>query len=148
MSTPAPAVGHVIPTLRYRDAHAAIEQLCAVFGFTRHAVYEDQGLVAHAELALGDGMIMIGTVRDDAGVNAYGAAIVQPDEVGGKETQASYLVVADADEVYRRARAAGLPIVTEIKDEDHGGRAFSCRDLEGRFWNVGTYDPRVPMAAG
>jgi hypothetical protein len=24
---------------------------------------------------------------------------------------------------------------------DYGGRGFSCRDLEGRLWNFGTYDP-------
>ena len=141
-----PSVGHVIPTMRYRNARAAIEQLCSVFGFTRHAVYEDGGVVVHAELMLGDGIIMIGTVRDDAAENAYGVFIVQPDEIGGKETQAAYLVVGDADSVYARANQAGLPIVVEIKDETHGGRGFGCRDLEGRLWNVGTYDPRAPMA--
>lgn len=139
------SIGHVIPTLRYRNARAAIEQLCTVFGFTRHAVYEDGDLIAHAELALGDGFIMVGSVRGEPDGSAYGESIVQPDEVGGKETQAPYLIVADADAVYARATAAGLPIVIEIKDESHGGRGFSCRDLEGRFWNVGTYDPRVPM---
>ena len=29
----------------------------------------------------------------------------------------------------------------EIKDEDYGGRGFSCYDLEGHLWNFGTYDP-------
>jgi uncharacterized glyoxalase superfamily protein PhnB len=24
---------------------------------------------------------------------------------------------------------------------DYGGRAFTCRDLEGHLWNIGTYDP-------
>jgi uncharacterized glyoxalase superfamily protein PhnB len=142
---PDPSTGHVIPTLRYRDARAAIEHLCAVFGFTRHAVFEDGEYIAHAELALGDGFIMVGSVRPGAGGNAYGDNIVQPDEIGGKETQAAYLIVPDADAVYERAKAAGFPIVIEIKDESHGGRGFSCRDLEGRFWNVGTYDPRAPM---
>ncbi|MGV8840348.1 MAG: VOC family protein [Bauldia sp.] len=141
-----PSRGHVIPTLRYRDARAAIEGLCSVFGFTRHAVYEDGGVVAHAELALGDGFIMVGSARTDA-ADTYGDNLVQPDEIGGKETQAAYLVVPDADAVYARAMAAGFPIVIEIKDESHGGRAFSCRDREGRFWNVGTYDPRVPAGS-
>jgi uncharacterized glyoxalase superfamily protein PhnB len=31
--------------------------------------------------------------------------------------------------------------VLDIKDEDYGGRGFSCRDLEGHLWNIGTYDP-------
>jgi uncharacterized glyoxalase superfamily protein PhnB len=50
-------------------------------------------------------------------------------------------VVRDADEVYRQAKTAGAEIVIEIKDEDYGGRVFSCRDPEGHLWNVGSYDP-------
>jgi uncharacterized glyoxalase superfamily protein PhnB len=49
--------------------------------------------------------------------------------------------VPDADEIYRRAKAAGAEIVIEIKDEDYGGRVFSCRDPEGHLWNIGSYDP-------
>jgi hypothetical protein len=32
-------------------------------------------------------------------------------------------------------------IVVEIKDEDYGGRGFTCRDIEGHLWNFCTYDP-------
>lgn len=88
---------------------------------------------------------MVSSIRPDAADNAYRDNIVQPDEIGGRETQAAYLVVPDADAVYARAKAAGFAIVIEIKDESHGGRGFSCRDFEGRLWNVGTYDPRMPM---
>jgi uncharacterized glyoxalase superfamily protein PhnB len=56
-------------------------------------------------------------------------------------TQSPYFVVRDADQVYRQAKAAGAEIVIEIKDEDYGGRVFSCRDPEGHLWNVGSYDP-------
>ena len=130
-----------IPTLRYRDAKAAIVYLCDVFGFQRHAVYEEKdGSVMHAELSLGNGMIMLGSATD----TEYGKNIVQPDEVGRKETQSPYLVVADADAVYARAKAAGFEMVVDIKDEDYGGRGFSCRDAEGHLWNVGTYDPWAP----
>jgi uncharacterized glyoxalase superfamily protein PhnB len=130
-----------IPTLRYRDAKAAIVYLCEVFGFQRHAVYEGKdSSVMHAELSLGNGMIMLGSATD----TEYGKNIVQPDEVGRKETQSPYLVVADADAVYARAKAAGFEMVVDIKDEDYGGRGFSCRDAEGHLWNVGTYDPWAP----
>ena len=44
--------------------------------------------------------------------------------------------VPDVDTVYRRAKAAGAEIVVEIKDEDYGGRVFSCRDPEGHLWNI------------
>ena len=93
--------------------------------------------VMHAELALGNGMVMLGSVTD----TAYGESIRQPDEIGGKETQSPYLVVADADAVHARAKKAGFEMVIDIKDEDYGGRGFTCRDLEGHLWNVGTYDP-------
>jgi uncharacterized glyoxalase superfamily protein PhnB len=48
----------VIPCLRYRDASRMIEWLCDTFGFKRHTVY-GQGGVAHAQLTLGPGMIML-----------------------------------------------------------------------------------------
>jgi uncharacterized glyoxalase superfamily protein PhnB len=64
-----------------------------------------------------------------------------PDEIGGFETQSAYVVVADADAVHARAKAEGWTIVIALKDEDYGGRGFSCLDPEGRLWNVGTYDP-------
>ena len=127
----------VVPTLRYRDAHRMIGWLCEVFGFARHAVYEDgQGGIAHAQLTLGSGMIMLGSARDDE----FGRLQSTPAALGGT-TQSPYLVVSNADEVYRRAKAAGAEIVIEIKDEDYGGRGFSCRDPEGHLWSVGSYDP-------
>src|SRR5208337_5667082 len=56
----------VVPALRYNDAPAAIDWLCQVFGFERHAVHEGpDGTIAHAELALGGGMIMLGSTRND-----------------------------------------------------------------------------------
>jgi uncharacterized glyoxalase superfamily protein PhnB len=128
----------VIPSMRYRDAPAAIEWLCRVFGFERHLVVPDgQGGIAHAQLSLGNGMIMLGSVAD----TPFGRYMKQPDEIGGAETQSSYLVVPDADAVLARALSAGARIAMPIKDEDYGGRGFACFDLEGHLWYVGTYDP-------
>jgi uncharacterized glyoxalase superfamily protein PhnB len=130
----------VIPCLRYRDAPAAIEWLCTTFGFIQQAVYPNpDGTIAHAQLTFGNGMIMIGSAVDKP--SEWGKLIKQPDEIGGAETQSSYLVVADADVLYAQAKAAGAEIVIAIKDEDYGGRGFTCRDLEGHIWNFGTYDP-------
>ena len=129
----------IIPCLRYRDAPAAIAWLCDIFGFEKQAVYANSdGSIAHAQLTLGKGMIMLGSVSPES---EWGKLIRQPDEIGGVETQSSYLIVDDADAVYARAKAAGAKIVIEIKFEDYGGRGFSCLDLEGRLWNIGTYDP-------
>lgn len=130
----------VIPCLTYRDAPAMMKWLCTVFGFKEHAVYEDgSGGIAHAELTLGTGMIMLGTARDDA----FGKLQSTPAALGGT-TQSPCLIVTDADEVYRRVKAHGGAIVMEIEDKPYGGRAFGCRDPEGHLWSVGTYDPWRP----
>ena len=63
---PTPSKSTVIPALRYRNAPAAIDWLCQVLGFERHAVHEGPGgTVGHAELTLNGGMIMLGSAKDD-----------------------------------------------------------------------------------
>ena len=55
-----------IPTMRYEDAARMIDWLCEAFGFERHLVVPgENGTIAHAQLTLGDGMIMLGSWRDD-----------------------------------------------------------------------------------
>lgn len=141
MSSPAKDTrATIIPCLRYRDAPKAIEWLCRTFGFEKQLVVPNaDGTIAHAQLSFGNGMIMLGSVLEVE--TEFGRLIKQPDEIGGFETQSAYVVVSDADAIYARAKAAGAEIVIEIKDEDYGGRDFSCRDLEGHLWNIGTYDP-------
>ena len=130
----------VIPVLRYRDASAAIEWLCEAFGFEKNLVVPNEdATIAHAQLSFGNGMIMLGSVPKNE--TDFGRLMKQPDEIGGAETQSAYVVVEDADAAYARAKAAGARIVVEIKDEDYGGRGFSCYDLEGHLWSFGTYDP-------
>jgi uncharacterized glyoxalase superfamily protein PhnB len=128
----------IVPCIRYRNAPAAIEWLCQTFGFERHLVVAGPNdTIAHAQLSFGNGMVMLGSVTD----GEFDQLLKQPDEIGGGETQTPYVIVADADVVYLRAKAGGAVIVMDIKDEEYGGRGFSCRDLEGRLWNFGTYDP-------
>lgn len=128
----------IMPTMRYRDAPAAIEWLCKVFGFARHAAYENpDGTIAHAELALGGGMIMLGSQKDDE----YGSGFKTPRELGGAETRSVYIVAPDPDAVFARAQAAGGTIVRPLQNTDYGSREFSVKDPEGHSWSVGTYDP-------
>ena len=128
----------VMPTLRYRNAPAAIDWLCGVLGFERHAVYEgENGTIAHAELSLGGGMIMLGSAKDDE----YGRSLKSPDELGGVETRSAYIVVPDADAVHARAVAAGAVIIRPLQETPYGSREFGVRDPEGHSWSVGTYDP-------
>lgn len=131
-------VATVIPTLRYRDAPAAIDWLCRAFGFEKHLVVPgENNTITHAQLTFGKGMIMLGSARDDV----FGRHLNPPRDLGGSGTQGAYLIVADADAHYARAVAAGAQIVYDIKDEDYGGRGYSCLDPEGHLWSFGTYDP-------
>lgn len=131
----------VVPCLRYRDAHALIEWLCSNFGFDKRLVIPGKnGTVSHAELTLGDGMVMIGTELDDA----YGQLLTTPDKTGGLQTQTVWIRVDDADTLYARVVESGADIVQQIGDVSQGGRAFACRDPEGHVWQVGTYDPWAP----
>ncbi len=131
----------VIPAMRYNDAPAAIEWLREAFGFEEHLVVPgEDGAIAHAQLVFGNGMIMLGSTRDDE----FGKLQKPPSDLGGAGSQSCYVIVEDADAHYARAVAAGAEIVVEIQDEDYGGRGYSCRDPEGHLWNFGTYDPWVP----
>jgi uncharacterized glyoxalase superfamily protein PhnB len=127
--------------MSYRDAPAAIEWLCSHFGFEKHLIVPgDNNVILHAQLTMGSsGMIMLGSSGKDTG--AYSKLIKQPEDIGGCETQTVCLVVADADVIYQRVKQAGTEILIDIKDEDYGGRSFTCRDLEGHIWTIGTYDP-------
>lgn len=128
----------IIPALMYRDAPAAIEWLCEVFGFRRHLVVPGKGeSILHAQLTLGDGMVMVSSLS--SGPAAF--MFTQPDISGGRETQTPCLVVQDADAVYAKVRAGGGKILLDIKYASYGGRGFSCADPEGHIWHVGTYDP-------
>ena len=130
----------LIPVVRYRDAPAAIEWLCQTFGFEKHLVVPNEdGTIAHAQLSFGNGMIMLGSVLKNE--TEFGRLMKQPDEIEGGQTQTTYVVVTDADAAYAKAKAGGAMIAMEIRDEDYGGRAFSCYDLEGHLWSFGTYDP-------
>jgi len=53
----------IIPSMRYRNTPAAIEWLCKAFGFEKHLVVPgEDGTIAHAQLTLGNGMIMVSSV--------------------------------------------------------------------------------------
>lgn len=128
----------VIPGMRYADAPAAIDWLCQVLGFERHHVYPgENGTIAHAQLTLGGGMIMLGSGKDDE----FGSGFTSPANLGGKESRSVYIVVPDADAAYARAVAAGAAIVRPVQDTPYESREFSVKDPEGHTWSVGTYDP-------
>ncbi len=130
----------IIPTLATGDAPAAIEWLCKAFGFQKHLVVPGTaGKIAHAQLTFRNSMIMLGS-GDETG--DYDRLVKHPLDARGV-TQAPYIIVNNADAHYAQAKAAGAEILFDIADQDHGGRAYTCRDPEGHVWNFGTYDPRA-----
>ena len=113
----------LFPILRYEDPRAAIDWLGRAFGFEVHQIHEaPDGTVAHAELRLGDQMIMLG-----------------PGEPG---TGHVYVVVDDPDARFERATAAGAEVVMPLTDTDYGSRDFGVHDPEGNRWSFGTYAPQ------
>lgn len=126
----------IYPTFRYGDAATMIDWLGRAFGFEVRAKYMDGEHVAHAELAFGSSMIMLGSVRDDD----YGALVGGPGQTGGKSI---YVAVDDPDAHCARARAAGAKIIEQPTDRDYGSRAYSCADPEGNIWVFGSYWPKA-----
>lgn len=132
----------VIPGLRYADAPAAIDFLCEAFGFQRHAVYADDAdptIIHHAQLTYGDGMIMLGSVRD--GDDESLITWKTPRDLNGV-TLCTYVIVPDVDEHCLTARNAGAVVVNEPHDNvGYPGRGYEALDPEGNVWSFGTYDP-------
>ena len=128
----------IIPTMRYKDAPKAIDWLCKAFGFEKQLVVSGENeTIAHAQLRFGNAMIMLGSEND----NEYGKYMKTPEDLNGINTQSPYIIVSDIDDHYRRAIAAGARIIIDIRDEDYGGRGYSCQDPEGHIWNFGSYNP-------
>ena len=128
----------IIPTMRYKDAPAAIEWLCNAFGFEKHLVVTgDNETIAHAQLNFGNAMIMLGSEND----NEYDKFVKIPKDLNGINKQTLYIIVEVIYDHYYSAISAGAKRVLVIRDEDYGGRGYSCQDPEGYIWNFGSYNP-------
>jgi uncharacterized glyoxalase superfamily protein PhnB len=127
----------IFPALRFGNANRMADWLQHAFGFRLHACHTaDDGSIAHAELALGSSIIMIGQARDDA----FSKIVGQPNGPGGKTL---YIAVEDVDAAFRKAEAAGAAIVEPLTERDYGSREFVCLDPEDNVWCLGTYWPTV-----
>ena len=127
----------VVPSMRFDDAPRAIEWLCEAFGFEEHLVVPgDDSTVTHAQLKLGNSMIMLGSTRDDE----YGKLVKGPRKLGAN-THGIYVIVDDIAGHFERAKAAGAEIVQELEEQHYGGHLYTCLDCEGHLWNFGSYDP-------
>lgn len=124
----------VVPTIRIAE-RATLQHWVDAFGLELHAVHPEHGdAVEHAELRLGDGWVMAGTLRDG--------------DIGKPPGSAScYWILEDPvqiDAVHDRAVAAGATSMMAPHDPGYGGRACSLADRESNLWSFGTYAPAAP----
>jgi uncharacterized glyoxalase superfamily protein PhnB len=99
----------------YRNALAMVDWLCDVYGFEKRRVITSKaGEFRQAQLAFGDSMILVVPIAD----SKLERLVVHPDQIGGVETQACYLVVPDIDAHYARATAKGAEIISAIEGKD------------------------------
>lgn len=126
----------LIPVIQYQDANKAIYWLEKAFGFKPHLIVPaEHENIAHAQLLLNKKMmLMVSSIKP---LDAQGT---EPTRVPNS-TSGIYVVVPDPDAHCKQAVAAGAEILTDIADQDYGGRAFTCMDLEGNVWSFGSYDP-------
>jgi len=123
----------IYPALRYDDPNAALDWLTKAFGFTEVSVFrDDDGVVGHAVLRLGTGMVLLSGPRPAGWAGGGGAdPLASPISI--------YVAVDDPDAHHAVAAAAGATIIDAPRDMDYGSREYSARDPEGTLWSFGTY---------
>ena len=120
----------------YDDAAAAIDWLVRVFGFeVRLRVETEKGQIAHSQLTLGGGLIMVG----QAGLSEDRPWCRSPRSLDGANTQSLAVFVDDVEAHCEHARAAGALIGPEPATQDYGedywsDRTYGAKDLEGHHW--------------
>jgi len=120
------------PYLIVDGAARAIEFYKEAFGATEMMrMDEPGGKVGHAELKIGDSVIMLADEFPDMGRRG-------PQSIGG--TPVSFMLyVEDVDAVVSRAVAAGGKLVRPIKDQFYGDRTGGVDDPFGHSWYIATH---------
>ena len=129
---PVPAGYHAVtPYLIVRNASAAIEFYKKAFGADEvHRLAMPDGRVGHAEIRVGDSVVMLADEFAERG-------ILSPAALGG--TPVSLLLyVADADAVGARAVAAGAKVKRPVVDQFYGDRSGTFEDPFGHVWTIAT----------
>jgi PhnB protein len=122
----------VIPYLAVDDAAAAIDFYSKVLGATeRMRMPGPDGKVAHAELQIGDSMIMLSDPFP-------GQPQQSPKEVGGNSVSVM-VYVEGVDNVFKTAIEAGATEVQPLQDQFYGDRSGQFKDPFGHIWNVASH---------
>src|SRR5262245_7860904 len=116
-ANPIPQGYHnVTPHLTVRGAQREMDFLKQAFGATeRHCLKPPDGSIMHAELQIGDSIVMLGEARGDC----------------APTTAALYLYVKDVDATYQRAVNAGGKSAMEVTDMFYGDRTGTVTDPAG-----------------
>jgi PhnB protein len=126
----------IIPRLSVKNAAAAIEFYKQALGATEiMRVSEPNGRIGHAELRIGNSVIML---TDEA--PEYG--ILGPQSLGGSGVTI-HLYVEDVDETARQAVTAGAQIIFPVSDQFYGDRAGRFKDPFGHIWSIATHKENV-----
>ena len=122
----------VIPSLAVDGAAAAIDFYCEVFGATvRMRMDGPDRRVGHAELQLGDSVVMLADEFPEMDHRG-------PRSVGGTPVTLS-VYVEDVDATFAAAVAAGARELRAVEDQFYGDRVGQFEDPFGHRWSVGTH---------
>ena len=121
----------VTPYLTVDDGKAAIEFYKRALGATERGVmHGPDGKIAHAELQIGDAVVMLSDVFPQS-------ACRTPKELTGT-TVALFLFVEDVDSVVQDAVDAGATILMQPEDQFWGDRLGQVTDPFGHVWQIAT----------
>jgi PhnB protein len=127
----------VQPYLHIRGAVEALDFYQKAFGATeRMRMPRPDGRIGHAEIQLGDSVIMLADEHPENGI--YG-----PKHFGGSAVSIM-VYVEDCDSVYQQALAAGAKSLREPADQFYGDRMAGVEDPFGFQWWIGTHVKDVP----
>ncbi len=122
----------VTPYLCVDGAGAAIEFYSRVLGATeRMRMPAPDGKIGHAEVQIGDSVIMISDEMPEMG-------FIGPRTVGGTPVGLS-VYVEDVDAVFDRAVKAGAKALRPVEDQFYGDRSGTFEDPFGHMWNVASH---------
>ena len=122
----------VIPYLSIKGAAKAIDFYTNVFGFkelVRMGGPDDK--IGHAEMKLGDSVIMLSDEFDDMGNKS-------PKTIGGSPVTIS-LYVEDVDTIFKKAIENGAKEITPLDNQFYGDRSGQFEDPFGHRWNVSSH---------
>jgi PhnB protein len=135
---PVPEGYHTLtPVLAVESAAQAIDFYTRAFGARERSRMEmPDGKIAHAELEIGDSLIMLADPWPQS-------ATTPPKQLGGS-SGAVFVYVEDVDAFAKRAVDAGATVSMPIEDQFWGDRFGQLTDPFGHRWQVATHIEDVP----